>query len=221
MKNILKQKFVAGAAILCCMAALAGVARADTSAVLAALVTPASPEDTTTIEQRVTARKTAYKDQLSAAQNTDIAAKCSLAQSALADARTKDVKAAAIRMDAYKSLAKRLAYLVDNLSGQGVDATELLNAQNSFVVALNTYIVDAGNYKAAMDDAINVECKKDPAGFKASLLEARKLRVQLATDVASAKSNLSSLRKALSAERQSLIKNPGKITAGTVGTRAR
>ncbi|MDB5161063.1 MAG: hypothetical protein JWO96_443 [Candidatus Saccharibacteria bacterium] len=206
------------AAVLLSAAILAGSAHADTNAVLATLVTPASPEDTTTIDQRLAARKIAYKDQLPSDQNASIAAKCTLAQTALADIKTKDVKAAAIRLEAYSALAKRLSYLVDNLSSQGVDATALLNAQNKFVISLNTYIVDAGNYKAAIDDAVNVDCKKDPAGFRASLLETRKLRTLLATDVASAKSNLSSLRKAASDERQLLIKNPGKVTAGTVGT---
>jgi hypothetical protein len=70
-----------------------------------------------------------------------------------------------------------------------------------------------------MDDAINVQCKNDPAGFKASVLEGRKYRLILATDVAGVKTNLSNLRTALSQERQILIKNPGKIQ-GSVGTKA-
>jgi hypothetical protein len=195
-----------------------GVANAQTT-VLANLVIPSSPEDTTTIDQRLATRKTTYKDQLPASANTDIAAKCVLAQSALTDVRKKDSKAAAIRLEAYQDLAKRLSYLVDNLSGQGVDAAQLLEAQNKFVASINQYLADAEVYKTAMDDAINVQCKNDPAGFKASVLEARKYRLRLATDVAGVKTNLSNLRTALSQERQILIKNPGKIQ-GSVGTKA-
>jgi hypothetical protein len=84
-----------------------GVANAQTT-VLANLVIPSSPEDTTTIDQRLATRKTTYKDQLPASANTDIAAKCVLAQSALTDVRKKDSKAAAIRLEAYQDLAKQI-----------------------------------------------------------------------------------------------------------------
>jgi len=199
---------------------LVGIVKADSGAVLSTLVTPQSPEDTTTIDQRLSARKVTYKSQLSAGQMASIAAKCTLAQAAMNDVRTKDTKAAAIRLDAYSALAKRLSYLVDNLAGQGVDGEPLLLAQNDFVAALNVYLVDASNYKAAMDDAINVDCKKDPAGFMASLLDARKLRAQLASDSAASKSKLTGLRQAVSTERQILIKNPGKAPTGFVGTKS-
>lgn len=196
-----------------------GAVRAEGD-VLANLVVPASPEDTSTLDQRLAARKAAYKSMLPAAANAAIATKCSLAQSAIADIKTKDAKAAAIRFDAYDSLSTRLSYLVDNLSSQGVDASKLLSAQNKFVGAINVYLIDASKYRAAIDDTVTVECVKDPAGFKASLLETRQLRSKLATDVAAVKATTADLRKALSSERQILIKNPGHAPTGKVGTKA-
>lgn len=217
----LKQKipWALSLAVIILMTAV-GVVRADNGAVLANLVVPASPEDTSTIEQRLAARKASFKSMLPVAANASIVAKCSLAQSAIAEVKTKDVKAATIRFEAYDSLATQLSYLVDNLSSQGVDASGLLTAQNKFVTAINTYLVDASKYKAAIDDAVVVDCQKDPAGFKASLLETRQLRSKLATDVAAVKATTSDVRKALSAERQILIKNPGHVPAGKVGTKA-
>lgn len=210
MKNFLA-KYVAtlilGAVIS--LASVFGVVRADSSAtVLSDLTIPVSLEDTTTIAQRLTQRETVYKIQLSAAEKSTLIAKCSLAQSALTDVRTKDRKVATSRFQTYSDLSKKLAFLVDNLNAQGVDASQLLNSQNKFVGAINIYLKDAETYKTSMDDAINVNCKSDPAGFKASLTETRQLRAVLGPDVSSIKNNLADLRKTLSDERQLLIKTP-------------
>jgi hypothetical protein len=220
MKNLKQKSGVVAAALAALLLIGVGVARADNGEVLANLVVPPSREDTTTIDQRLADLKNTYKAQLPAANNANIVAKCTLAQSAIAEVKTKDTKAAAIRFDAYSSLAKQLSYLVDNLSGQSVDASVLLDAQNKFVGAINTYLVDASNYKTAIDDAVTVECRQDPAGFRATLLEARRLRGQLTSDVAAVKATTSDLRKAISTERQILIKNPGHAPTGVVGTKA-
>lgn len=218
MKNLRQRFWQAGATLAVALVAVVGVVRAD-GEVLANLVVPPSKEDTTTLESRLAARKTAYKSMLPAAANAAIADKCSLSQSAIADVKTKDIKAAAIRFDAYNGLAKQLSYLVDNLSSQGVDASSLLDAQNKFVGAINQYLVDASDYRTAIDDAVTVDCKADPAGFKASLLDARSLRSKLASDVAAVKSSSNIVRSALSKERQILIKNPGHAPTGKVGTK--
>lgn len=204
MKNILKKL---GPSLLC--AALVGavflnVARADTTnTVLSGLITPPSQEASTTMDERLAARRP--KVQLTAADKANISAKCSLAQSAVNDRRTKDVKAAAIRLQTYNELVKRLTFLVDNLSAQGDDATALLAAQNYFVASINNYLVDADNYKTAMDDLVNMDCKNDPAGFRATLTEARDLRTKTGQDVAAVKANLTILQKDLAAARQALI----------------
>jgi hypothetical protein len=207
MKNTLK---IAALSLLC-LTLLCGVvfqvARADTTnTVLSNLISAGSDEDSTTLEQRLAARRP--KVQLSAADKASIAAKCSLAQTAINDRRTKDTKAAGIRLQTYNELVKRLTFLVDNLSGQGSDASELLNAQNYFVASINSYLTDAGKYKTAMDDLVIMDCRTDPAGFKASLIEARQLRGQLNTDVTNVKKNLSNLQKSLGNARQNLIKHP-------------
>ncbi|HVO86613.1 MAG TPA: hypothetical protein VMT23_02675 [Candidatus Binatia bacterium] len=212
MKNWLKKNnWAIVFSTLLVVLASAGVAHADTTnTVLSTLITPQSPEATTSIDQRLASRETAYKSQLAGVDKTVIATKCKLAQSALIDVRSKDQKAAAIRLQAYNDLTQKLGFLVDNLSNQSVDATQLLTAQNQFVATINTYLNDAENYKAAMDDAITIDCVSDPTGFEASVLDARKLRAGLKPDVTAIKANETPLLKALSYERQLLISSPAK-----------
>jgi hypothetical protein len=211
MKNTLK---IATLSFLCLtligVVAIKAAGADTTNTVLSNLIQPGSNEDTTTLEQRLSARRP--KVQITAAEKASIAAKCSLAQTAINDRRTKDTKAASIRLQTYNELVKRLTFLVDNLSSQGSDASELLNAENYFVNSINTYLADAGKYKTAMDDLVVMDCKTDPAGFKASLTEARQLRTQLNTEAANVKKNLSNLQKSLANARQSLIKSPPKGT---------
>lgn len=181
-----------------------GVVRADTTnTVLSGLITPPSQEADTTIDQRLAARR--VKVQLSAADKANIAAKCSLAQDAANNVRTKDTKEAAIRLQAYNDLVQRLTFLVDNLSSQGQDASTLMNAQSYFVASINNYLVDDETYKTAMDDLVNMNCQSDPAGFAATLSEARTDRAKAGSDVAAVKANVANLQKALAAARQALI----------------
>lgn len=211
MKTVLKKIAPSLLCAIVVMVVVLNVAYADTTnTVLSSLITPTSPEDSTTLDQRLAARRA--KVQLSAADKASIAAKCSLAQTALGDRKTKDTKAAAIRLQTYNELVRRLTFLVDNLSSQGNNAQELLNAQSYFVASINNYLNDAENYKVDMDDLVIMDCKSDPAGFRASLTDARTMRAKLGPDVAAVKGNLGNLQKALGNARQELITHPGKKT---------
>lgn len=209
MKNVLTKTATGLLCIAAVFAVFFSVTNAQTTnTVLSGLITPAGTEDTTTMEQRLSARRA--KVQLSAADKATIAAKCGLAQTAIGDRKTKDSKASAIRLQSYNELVKRLTFLVDNLSSQGNDASQLLNAESYFVASINNYLTNAQKYKVAMDDLVIMDCSSDPAGFKATLEEARKMRAQLGADVATVKNNLVNLKDNLSKSRQDLIKNTGK-----------
>ncbi len=212
MKKILKNhKPVLFLALILCLGFSGRLVHADTTnTVLSTLITPSSPEDSTTIDQRIAQRKTTYKAQLVAVNAAQVASKCSLAQSVLTEVRSKDSKTASIRLQAYNDLAKRLAFLVDNLSSQGTDATALSNAQTQFIASINTYLNDREKYKVAMDDAIVIDCNADPVGFRASVLDAQKLRATLIPDVAAIKNDQAAMRTALSNERKLLISSSSK-----------
>lgn len=204
MKKIITSIGYSVACSLTLFAMTMQVATADsTNTVLSGLITPPSQEDTTTIDQRMSARR--VKVQLSAVDKANIVAKCSLAQTAVNDRRVKDEKAAAIRLQTYNDLVKRLGFLVDNLSAQGTDASQLLNAENYFVASINSYLSDASTYKVAIDDLVDMDCKSDPAGFSATLAEAKADRAKLASDAAVVKGNLPNLQKNLAAARQQVI----------------
>lgn len=209
MKNVLAKIAPSLLSIAVVVAIIFRVAYADTTnTVLSSLITPSSPEDTTTLDQRLSARRA--KVQLSASDRANIAAKCSLAQNALGDRKTKDTKAAAIRLQTYNELVRRLTFLVDNLSSQGDDASRLLNAENYFVASINNYLNDAENYKVDMDDLVIMDCQDDPSGFQATLNDARTMRAKLGPDVAAIKGNLTNLQKTLGDSRQALITRTGK-----------
>jgi hypothetical protein len=209
MKSVLQKTALGLLSVAAVFAVSFSVARAETTnTVLSSLITPPGQEDTTTIDQRMAARRP--KVQLSAADKLAIAGKCQLAQTAINDRKTKDIKAASIRLQTYNELVKRLTFLVNNLSSQGNDASRLLNAENYFVASINNYLSDAQQYKVAMDDLVIMDCQADPAGFRATLNEAKNLRAKLNPDVVTIKNNLANLQKELANSRQDIIKHPGK-----------
>lgn len=174
------------------------------------IVTPPDPQSTTTIEQRIAQRKAAAKPQQTAARAAQITSKCSLAQSAVGQLRTKDTKARVARNQAYTTLATRLNNIVINLGNQGFNASDLFAKQKQFNDAINKYLVTAMDYKTAVDDLVNMDCKADPAGFDATLSLVRSHRAQLATDGAAIKSQLKPLIDSLNAVRSSLNSNKGR-----------
>lgn len=168
------------------------------------IVTPPDPQATTTIEQRIAQRKAVAKSQQTAARAAQIIGKCSLAQSAVGQLRTKDTKTRVARNQAYTTLATRLNNIVINLGNQGFNASDLFAKQKQLNDAINKYLATAMDYKTAVDDLVNMDCKSDPAGFEATLSQVRSHRTQLAADGAAIKSQLKPLIDSLNAVKRSL-----------------
>ena len=168
------------------------------------IATPADPQATTTIEQRIAQRKSAAKIQQNAARAAQINGKCSLAQSAVGQLRTKDTKVRVSRNQAYTTLATRLNNVVINLGNQGVNASDLYAKQKLFNEAINQYLTTAMSYKTAVDDLVNMECKSDTAGFEATLSAVRSLRSQLAKDGEAIKAQLTPLLDSLNTVKKNL-----------------
>jgi hypothetical protein len=202
--KILSQKYLLSLIVVIAGAVIAG------GVVLAAsdnpLIIPTDPEQATTLPQRLAQRKAAFKVQLNATQQQVIKSKCSLGQTGLQDIKTKDSAAATTRLQVYSDLAIQLANIIDHLKRQSIDTTKLAAAQKQFNDTINTYLSDAVAYKTAMDDTVVMDCAADPAGFEASLMAARQLRTQLASDVAKIKSSRAGLITVLNDSQQALIK---------------
>ena len=170
------------------------------------LITPVDPAQSTTLEQRIAQRKASLKIQVSKARQQVIKAKCSTAQGALQSQKNGDAIAADSRRQVYTDLATRLNDLIAKLKASNVDTTSLAAVQKQFNDAINTYLTDAAAYKTTMDDVVVIGCVNDPAGFETNLEEARRLRTQLAADVAKIKALRPALVKAINDARQTLMK---------------
>ena len=59
--------------------------------------------------------------------------------------------------------------------------------------------------RTAMNDLVVMECASDPAGFKATILDARSLRIKMAENSSAIKASLPPLQKALEETKQKII----------------
>ncbi len=178
--------------------------------VLAVAATPSTtPQDSTTLPERLAQRKAAYKVQLTAAQQKDIASKCQVAQTGLQQLKTKESPNQAKRQQIYADLTKQLATTIDHLKRQSINTVQVEANQAKFVAAVNQFYADAASYDLAVDDTIITDCVTDSAGFRASLLDARQLRTQLSTDSAAIKATVPALKTSLTVAQQALIKVTG------------
>jgi hypothetical protein len=172
--------------------------------------TPPDPEQSTTLQQRIAQRKTAFKISLTAVQSQNIAKKCSAAQTALKTIQAKDKTKEFNRTQAYTDLATKLNTVVGRLDSQKVDTTNLKLEQTKFNSAINQYLADAATYKTALDDIVALNCIADPTGFQTALVEARQFRTKLSSDVQQIKSVNATLIKALGDLKNTLSKNAAK-----------
>jgi hypothetical protein len=170
------------------------------------LITPNDPEQSTTMPQRIAQRKTLYKTNLTATQKQSIVSRCTVAQSALQNIKTKDTANFNNRRDTYTDLAVQLNTIIDHLERQGIDTNSLKIAQKLFNNSINQYLADYVSYKTAMNDVVVMECKADPLGFESTLLNARVFRSKLSADSSFIKSNSISVIKSLSGTKNLLIK---------------
>jgi len=211
--KIFKQKTIFYAATVFSIIIFGGaVYAANTGAVTTTspIITPADPQATTTIEQRIAQRKAAARIQQSSARVEQLVAKCTLAQNAIGQLRTKDTKVRVTRNQAYTGLANRLNAVVINLGNQGVNASELFAKQKQFNESINKYLATSMEYKTAVDDLVNMDCKADTNGFESTLATVRSLRTQLAAEAGAIKAQLGPLIDALTNVKKQLNSETGR-----------
>jgi hypothetical protein len=196
MKNIKQNLRLVAAAVFLSLMTIQSGAIAQTLG-NSPLTFPADPAQNSTIDQRVAQRKTITKLQLNPTSAKDVSLKCPVAQTAIGAAKTKDSTGREVRLQAYINVANRLNQIIENLSIQGFDASDITAVQQKFNDTINRYLNDAQNYKTAMDDLVIIDCAKDPTGFAATLQQARTLRNQLSGDVTGIKNNFKDVEKSL------------------------
>lgn len=170
------------------------------------LIEPADTSQTTTRDQRVNQRKAEQQAHINEQSLSNLAARCEKIQKTITTLKTKDAKALTRRHDFYTDKANKLNYIVENLKKQNISSATLETASQPFTVAVNKYLVDAQNYKAAIDDLAAMNCSSDTAGFRATILSAQKLRAQLATDAQNIKATFTQIRATVEQAKKMLPK---------------
>lgn len=125
------------------------------------------------LKARIQERKAAVKTKLTNAEIQKLVTNCSASQvkiNTFVEGRFKNDTPYQAKYEAY---IKRLENLSAKLKQNNIDTTEL-DAQ---IVVLKqkyeTFKTSVTNFRTAVADAKEVDCKTDPAGFKASLEDAR------------------------------------------------
>ncbi|HEU5005199.1 MAG TPA: hypothetical protein VFT49_03895 [Candidatus Saccharimonadales bacterium] len=176
---------------------LSGVAWAADTSSENPIIVPPDPEQATSQAERIIQRQTAYKVEMPTVPTSKVVSKCSQAQSAVSKVSTQDEVVYSTRLATYDQLAHQIADDITELKAQGVSNTDLSNAAAKYYKDVDTFLTDHSNYKAAIDDLGTINCAADPAGFEATVFDARKLRAQLAIDSSTIKSNIGPLQTAL------------------------
>jgi chromosome segregation ATPase len=133
--------------------------------------TPASsPQD---ISSRVNQRKEQQKTKLSNAEKTRITGRCKAAQQQLANATQRFENFDQAYKAKFETYSKKLEAIEPQLQQNGADTTQL-KAQLGELGSKYQALTDQINaFKTTVADLQAMDCKADPAGFKASLEAAR------------------------------------------------
>ncbi len=133
-----------------------------------------------TRDERLAERKAALKTRVTAAEQTRLTAKCKGAQTVTKTLTTRAATIGQNRSKVYDSISKDLAGLTAKLKENKIDTVTLEAQIAEFEAKVKTLQEDLATYKTALEDMTEMDCVKDPTGFKASLEEARTLREELA-----------------------------------------
>lgn len=125
------------------------------------------------LQKRVQQRKDKIKENLSAAQETRLKERCSNAQAKIKKAEESAKKHSNNQDKKITALIEKLSTFAQNQKEKGQDTAGLETVIAG--ISQKNQAVDSAynNYISALEDASMVDCKTDPAGFKASLSDAR------------------------------------------------
>jgi len=128
---------------------------------------------------RLNKRKTELKIKLTTAAKTRLQNRCKAAQGLLSslEGRIKGIETS--RTQVYGNLEERLEKLSAKLKEAGLDTTTLDSQLETLSQKIDIFETDLAAYKQAVADLAAMDCEADPEAFKASLEEARTLRLKL------------------------------------------
>lgn len=170
------------------------------------LIEPADTTQVTSRDQRISQRKTEFKAQIDEQSLKNLPSRCEKVQNAVKTLKTNDDKTLSSRHDFYTGSANKLNYIIENLKKRNVDHTAVEAASRPFADSVNKYLSDAAEYKAAIEDLALMNCTKDTAGFRSTILSARELRARLASDEKNVKNTFVQIKTAVERAKETLSK---------------
>ncbi|MEO8863387.1 MAG: hypothetical protein ABI354_03630 [Candidatus Saccharimonadales bacterium] len=153
-----------------------GLARAEQMSPVSQLadtVMKVAATDQSNISDRIQERKTKLKTQLPYNLRNTITSKCVLAQSNIAPAKTRIATATTNRSQVYSEVVETLSNMATKLKTAGNNADTIDSNIVNLKSKIDTFNTDLAAYSQAVSDLADMECTKDPVGFKATLDTAR------------------------------------------------
>ncbi len=140
---------------------------------------PAAPGSS--FDQRLNQRKQERTITLSAQDQTRIASTCVPAQGKIREIQHNMVPVLANRVKVYQQIDAKLWVTIGQLKLANKDTFELEKQHNTLVEKTTNFQVLSTNFTQALDDAVVVNCKGDPTGFKSLIDTSRIYYTQLQT----------------------------------------
>lgn len=132
-----------------------------------------STDGADSLQSRVQKREARLKEVLTTAQQTRLKARCKGAQLRIAAAEKVAVQHHENQDRKISVILSKLKTFEQKQKDSGGDTTELDNAITKVAQLQNSVDEAYNDYISALEDAAAIDCEADPAGFKASLVDAR------------------------------------------------
>lgn len=146
--------------------------------------TTESSGDTAELKKRLEERKARLKTKLTILEQNRLQNRCQNSQGKFSslNGRIKGIETS--RTQVYGALIDRLTALESRLETHGADTTKLQADIDALKAKIETFNTDLAAYKQTVADLAAMDCKADPAGFKASLETARAALQKVKQDAA-------------------------------------
>ena len=132
-----------------------------------------------TFDQRVQQRKAEQNTPIEDRDQKRLIAVCSNAQSKVRASQQKTAQVYTKRNQAYLQIDGRILVMIGKLKIAQKDTFEFENQRAELAEKTGAFKATGDNYKQALDDLVVINCKADPAGFKAVLDTARAYNAEL------------------------------------------
>jgi hypothetical protein len=123
--------------------------------------------------KRIEAAKEKQTVRLDESQKKRLAARCKPAQAKIAVAKNRVKGLSTSRSQVYKNLKNRLDGVVDKLTENSIDTTELEASITELQTKINRFNTNLDAYNLSLTDLELMDCEADTEGFKAALEQSR------------------------------------------------